>query len=134
MAPDTALVASEAPVTALGVSVALVAAPDAAPASAPFGAALTTFLALLMVTFDERFLLDFLPALFLAAAFFVAAFLPALFLLTPFLPAPLLVAAFFVAGFLPALFLVDFEAPDFFLVDFADFLAAFLVAMFSPLY
>ena len=55
------------PVALLPASAAPVTAPFAAPATAPITTSLTTFFALLITPGDERFFVDFFPALFLVA-------------------------------------------------------------------
>jgi hypothetical protein len=71
------------PVALLPASAAPVTAPLAAPATAPITTSRTTFFALLITPGDERFLLGFLLALFLAARkdpdFLAADFLLAFF-------------------------------------------------------
>ena len=54
------------PVALLPASAAPVTAPVAAPATAPITTSRTTFFALLIIPGDERFLVDFFLALFLA--------------------------------------------------------------------
>ena len=71
------------PVALLPASAAPVTAPFAAPATAPITTSRTTFFALLIIPGDERFLVDFFLALFLATRedrdFLAAEFLLAFF-------------------------------------------------------
>jgi hypothetical protein len=71
------------PVALLPASAAPVTAPFAAPATAPITTSRTPFFALLITPWDERFLVDFVLALFLATRedpdFLAADFLLAFF-------------------------------------------------------